>query len=205
MRARPRASLGSLVDVVRTSSARPDADDSTTPAAPPVVAVVVTHNPGKWFAEALGGLAAQDYPALETLVIDAASETAVAGSVADILPRAHVKRIDGNPGYGAAANEAIPIVKGAAFYLLCHDDVALNPDAVRVMVEEAFKSNAGVVGPKLVRWDEPRQLAAVGLARHAASLRHDPAGRIGRDPSSGGEARASLAPHGSAGRRRPHR
>ncbi|MGH9118693.1 MAG: glycosyltransferase [Acidimicrobiales bacterium] len=152
------------MDVVRTSSARPATADATTPAAPPVVAVVVTHNPGRWFADSLAALAAQDYPALETLVIDAASDSDVAGAVAKILPRAHVKRIDANPGFGAAANAAIPIVKGAAFYLLCHDDVALSTDAVRVMVEEAFKSNAGVVGPKLVRWDEPRQLAAVGLA-----------------------------------------
>jgi GT2 family glycosyltransferase len=153
------------VEVVRTSSARPDADDTATPAAPPVVAVVVTHNPGEWFGEALRSLAEQDYPDLEMLVVDAASDSAtdVATRVARVSPTARVKRIETNPGYGAAANEAIPLVSGAAFYLLCHDDVALGPEGVRVMVEQALKFNAGVVGPKLVKWDDPRQLAAVGL------------------------------------------
>jgi hypothetical protein len=31
------------------------------------------------------------------------------------------------------------------------------------MVEEAYRSNAGVVGPKLVDWEAPRQLEAVGM------------------------------------------
>ena len=35
------------------------------------------------------------------------------------------------------------MVEGAAFYLLCHDDVALDPDAVHKLVEESFRSNAG--------------------------------------------------------------
>ncbi len=48
-------------------------------------------------------------------------------------------------------------------FLLCHDDVALATDVVRVMVEELFRSNAGIVGPKLTDWDEPRRLQHVGL------------------------------------------
>ena len=35
--------------------------------------------------------------------------------------------------------------------------------AIRVLVAELFRSNAGIVGPKLVDWDEPRQLQHVGL------------------------------------------
>ncbi len=66
------------------------------------------------------------------------------------------------PGFGAAANEVIEVVDGAAFYLLCHDDVAPDPDAVRLLVEEAFRSNAAVVGPKLVDWDDPQRLLQVG-------------------------------------------
>ena len=56
----------------------------------------------------------------------------------------------------------IEVVDGAAFYLLCHDDVAPAPDAVRLLVEEAFRSNAAVVGPKLVDWDDPQRLLQVG-------------------------------------------
>ena len=41
------------------------------PAAPAVVAVVVTCDPGSWFEQALASLADQDYPNLSVLVIDA--------------------------------------------------------------------------------------------------------------------------------------
>ena len=52
------------------------------------------------------------------------------------------------------------MVEGAAFFLLLHDDVALDPDAVHKLVEESFRSNAGVVSPKFVNWDDPRHPAA---------------------------------------------
>ena len=47
------------------------------------------------------------------------------------------------------------MVEGAAFFLLCHDDVALDPDAVHKLVEESFRSNAGVVSPKFVQLGRP--------------------------------------------------
>ena len=56
------------------------------------------------------------------------------------------------------------MVDGAAYYLLCHDDVALDPDAVHLLVEEAFRSNAGIVSPKVVSWDDPELLVHVGMS-----------------------------------------
>ena len=49
------------------------------------------------------------------------------------------------------------------FFLICHDDVAPEPGALRLMVEELYRSNAGAVGPKLVDWDDSSVLQAVGL------------------------------------------
>ena len=40
---------------------------------PPVVAVVVASDPALWFEGCLEALAAQDYPNLDVLVVDAAS------------------------------------------------------------------------------------------------------------------------------------
>ncbi|HZT65584.1 MAG TPA: glycosyltransferase family 2 protein [Acidimicrobiales bacterium] len=134
------------------------------PQAPPVVAVVVTADPGPWLQETLAGLAAQDYPNLSVLVIDAASSQDPTPRVASVLPGAYVRRLDTPVGYAAAANEALHVVEGAAFLLHCHDDVALDPDAVRQLVEEAYRSNAGVLGPKLVAWDDPSRLLQVGMA-----------------------------------------
>jgi GT2 family glycosyltransferase len=126
---------------------------------------VVAHDPGWWFEEVLESIRAQDYPSVSVLVVDTASDDgeAVRRRLAAVLPEAHLRRLDTDPGFAAAADEVLVAVQGAAFHLFCHDDVRLAPDAVRVMVEEAFRSNAGVVGPKLVQWSDPRRLLSVGM------------------------------------------
>ena len=112
----------------------------------------------------MAAVAGQDYPNLSVLVIDAASQPELKPRVAHAAPGAFVRRLQTNDGFGAAANELLEVVEGAAFYLLCHDDVAPAPEVVRLMVEEAFRSNAAVVGPKLVAWDDPRRFLQLGEA-----------------------------------------
>ncbi len=160
------------LDGIEPDALEPEPDDSedvdrtidTEPAAPPVVAVVVTTGQGPYLDVALASLAAQDYPALSVLVVDAASDTDTASRIAAQLPSAYVRRLPENVGFAAAANEALGSVEGATFLLFCHDDIALDPDAVRVMVEETYRSNAGIVGPKLVDYDDPDVLLEVGMA-----------------------------------------
>ena len=131
---------------------------------PAVVAVVVTTDPGPWFDEALCSLATQDYEELSVLVLATSGDaTEITERVGRVLPDAFVRHLPGRPGYAAATNEALAMVEGAAFYLLCHDDVALDPDAVHRLVEESFRSNAGVVSPKFVNWDDPSILLHVGM------------------------------------------
>lgn len=139
-----------------------DAPVATPSTAPAVVAVVVARDPGPWFEDSMRALAAQDYPNLSLLVIDAASTEPVKPRVARSAPGAFVRRLESDPGFGAAANEVIEVVEGAVFYLFCHDDVAPAPDAVRRLLEEGYRSNAAVVGPKLVDWDDPRRLLQMG-------------------------------------------
>jgi len=126
--------------------------------APPVVAVVVASDPGPWFEECLEALGAQDYPNLDVLVVDAASHEELTARVAAVLPRAFILRQSERRGFSAAANEALGAVEGASHLLICHDDVAPAPDAVRYLVGETYRSNAGIVGPKLVEWDAPDRL-----------------------------------------------
>ena len=75
--------------------------------------------------------------------------------------------------FGRAVNEALTLVEGASHFLLCHDDVALAPDTVRLLVEEAYRSNAGIATPKYVRWNEPDRLVAVGRASDKVGVVHD--------------------------------
>ena len=142
------------------------------PQAPSVVAVVVAMDPGEWLEETLAALGAQDYPNLSVLVLDAGRGEDPTPRIAAVLPDAFVRKVTGHPGFGEAANEALVAVEGAAFYLFCHDDVAPDPDAVRLMVEEALRSNAGIVGPKLVQWERPERLSDVGLAVNKLGAGH---------------------------------
>ncbi len=132
--------------------------------APPVVAVIVARDPGSWFEQTLAALAAQDYPELSVLVLDTGSDPELSARVAAVVPGAFVRRLPAGTGYAAACNEAMGMVEGASHYLFCHDDVAPDPDAVRLLVEESFRSNAAVTAPKLVCWDDPRRLLHVGMS-----------------------------------------
>ncbi|HXQ75609.1 MAG TPA: glycosyltransferase family 2 protein [Acidimicrobiales bacterium] len=132
--------------------------------APAVVAVIVTCDPGPWFIETLRAFASQEYPELSVLVLDAGSAEDPTALVAAELPGAFVRLLGVNRGFGASANEALTMVEGASHFLFCHDDVAPAPDAVHQLVEESYRSNAGVVAPKLVSWDDPERLLHVGMA-----------------------------------------
>lgn len=134
------------------------------PTAPPVVTVVVAHDPGPWFEECLAAIGEQDYPNLSVLVIDAASATDLTPRVAAVLPSAYVRRIDSNAGFGVSANEVLEVVEGASHFVFAHDDVAPDADAIRLMVEESYRSNAAIVAPKIVSWSDTAVLISVGLS-----------------------------------------
>lgn len=132
-------------------------------AAPPVEVVVVAHEPGDWFDEALHSIVAQDYPRFETVILAAGQSEVIRERVEAIAPRATVREVDERAGYGRSANEMLAEGDRPAFYFFCHDDVALAPDTLRLLVEEALRSNASVVGPKLVDWDRPEEILDAGL------------------------------------------
>jgi GT2 family glycosyltransferase len=177
-----------------------EGDQEPATIAPPVVAVVVAHEPTPWLDECLRSLTSQDYPNLSILVIENAGEVAhkekdrarspvgvgatsspsdsapahddgITPRVAAIDPDVYVHRLDGNSGFGPAANQVLELVEGAAFFAFCHDDVALAPTAIRAMVEEAFRSNAGITTPKVVKWDDPTRLLYVGETADKTGVR----------------------------------
>ena len=143
-----------------------------TVVAPPVVASMVVYRPGPWFVESLQALAAQTYPQLQTLFLVVGThdgdgegiDTDLTELIHSVLPQAVVRHIEGNPGFGLVSNEVARLVDGeGGFFCLLHDDVALEPEAIERLIEETYRSNAGLVGPKLVEWDDPTILQSVGL------------------------------------------
>ena len=126
-----------------------------------MLAVVVAHRPGEWFRETLESLALQDYGPLSVAVVDAAG-SGIGPRVAEVLADATVIDAAGASGFSEAANAVLSADLHADFLLVCHDDVALAPDAVRTLVVEALRSNAGIVGPKIVEWDRPETIRHAG-------------------------------------------
>ncbi|MCP3938658.1 MAG: glycosyltransferase family 2 protein, partial [Actinomycetia bacterium] len=150
------------IDATRPTGS-PVAAAASRDATPSVTAVVVAHEPGEWFSETLDSIVTQDYPRLGLLVIDAAGDSLLAERVKAVAPGATIVDAGDTTGFAAAANAALDTGIDPAFMLVCHDDVALEPDVVRILVTESLRSNAGITGPKLVEWDRPEQLQHVGF------------------------------------------
>ncbi len=142
--------------------------------APPVVTAMVVHQPGPWFDEVLQSLANQDYSAvshvffLTSQVINQNADTSASQllmkKIQTVLPESIVRIVEGNPGFGVLINEIQRIVEGSkGLFCVMHDDVLLEPSTISQLVHEMLVTNASIVGPKLVQWDNPTILKSVGL------------------------------------------
>ncbi|MEZ5259732.1 MAG: glycosyltransferase, partial [Ilumatobacteraceae bacterium] len=120
------------------------------------------HQPDEQFETTLVSLRDQDYPNLRHLFLVTDGDEATKARILAVLPDALVRLLKDNPGFPAAANRVLKLIEGQGFFCFCHDDVVLDPDAMSRLVEELYRSNAGIVGPKLVDWDDPRVVVSVG-------------------------------------------
>ncbi len=130
---------------------------------PPIVAVVIIDRVSNDLERTLESVAAQDYPNLSFLVIDAADGEPITETVARVLPDAYLHRMPQRLGRANAANKATELVTGASFYLFVTVGNELESNVTSALVEELYRSNAGIVGPKVVDADDPRRLRSVGM------------------------------------------
>ena len=148
-------------------------DPAPRPPTPTVLAVLVAGDPGPSLDVVMAGLASQDHPRLEALVVDAGTppaatwESPLVERVGRLLPGSTIARMEGNPGFGAAVAAGLTARTGVtppSFLLLLADDVLLVDTAVRRMVEHALESNAGIVGAKVLVHDGSRTLDDLGAS-----------------------------------------
>lgn len=136
-----------------------DSPDGSAPV-PSVVAVLVARGEAPHLELALAALRDTDYPDLTVLVI-AATDTELRARVAAVMPSAFVRTTEAR-GFAQGANEALETVAGAPFLVFLHDDTICDPAALRLLVEEAYRSNAAIVGPKVVDVERREILREVG-------------------------------------------
>ena len=139
-----------------------------TPRRPPTVLVVlVVHDAEPWLRDTLRALAAQTHRPLAVLAVDSASRDGSRAILEQALGPKRVLVLDEGAGVAGAVAAALELsaAREADHLLILHDDTALDPDAVARLVEASALEGVervGVVGPKVVDWDNPRILREVG-------------------------------------------
>ncbi|MEC8391425.1 MAG: glycosyltransferase, partial [Actinomycetota bacterium] len=137
---------------------------------PPVRIAVVAHKENDWFQESVASFANLNYLDKQLTVLTTGQMEWVEPIVSQYFPDAEILEVDPEAGLGANFNAVLSNHDEPAFYLFCHHDVALAPDALRLMVEESYRSNAAVVGPKIVNWERPNELLDVGNVMNSLAV-----------------------------------
>jgi len=159
--------------MVTTTADRPATDDAVR--TPSVLAVLVVRDGSRWLRECLKSLAAQRYPRFGVVAVDNASTDGSREALVQALGERRVLGLDEDRGIAGALRAAseLPAAQAADHLLIVHDDTTLAPDAVARLVETAEGihgvERVGVVGPKVVDWEDPRILREVGDKLCAAS------------------------------------
>ncbi len=134
------------------------------PETPQVQVIVVAEHAGTKLSEVLLSLGDQSYDEIEVTVLNATGDDTLPSRMMGKHPFAVWVEMSRDQGFASLANWALDNVDESTspFILIMRDDTALAPGAVSYLVEEMFRSNAGIVGPKLVDWNDPSKLLAVG-------------------------------------------
>ena len=151
--------------ITTTADRSPAADAVRIPS---VLVALVTHDAARWLRECLQSLAAQTHPRLGVVAVDNGSTDDTRELLVHALGEGRVVALEANRGLAGAlrAVSELPAAQAADYLLILHDDTAIAPDAVARLVDaaEGIKGveRVGVVGPKVVDWEDPRVLREVG-------------------------------------------
>jgi GT2 family glycosyltransferase len=141
---------------------------SRTRKAPSVLVILVVKDGEAWVRGTLAALSKQRYPRLGVIAVDNGSSDGSGQILRTMLGDPRVVSLPTNVGFPAAIAEGLRRAGNAAdadYLLLLHDDAILSPGSLARMVETAERiEGVGVVGPKVVDWDDPTILREVGLS-----------------------------------------
>jgi GT2 family glycosyltransferase len=154
--------------MARTDTRAADTASPATPLErPSVLVVLVVRNGARWLRQCLRGLSRQSHPRVGVLALDNASTDGSADLLEQALGTSRVIRLTEDAGFAGAVREALrtDIAGQADYILLLHDDTVLAPDSIAGLVEAAERiEGAGIVGPKILDWDQPRLLRSIGMS-----------------------------------------
>ena len=132
---------------------------------PSVLVVLVVKDGAEWLPRCLHGLSRQTYPRLGVIAIDNGSTDESVNLLEGTLGAARVIPLNRNLGFPGAVAAALrsDVAQQSDYVLLMHDDTVLAPNAVANLVAAAERiDGVGVVGPKVLDWEEPQVLREIG-------------------------------------------
>src|SRR5215212_1777313 len=175
-----------------------------------VVAVLVAHDGERWLPRALRSLAEQTRRPDVVVAVDTGSTDASAELLRAALGADAVVPAPRRTGFGAAValgldhaatrfqNTGDP-PPAAGWVWLLHDDCAPDPRALEHLLDVGTGSaRVGVVGPKLVAWDDPTRLLEVGVTVSRGGRREDTLDGAVRDQGQH-DGRSDVLAVGTAG------
>ena len=133
----------------------------------PSVLVVLLVRDDERLPQCLMGLAKQTHPRIGVLAVDNGSADGSQQLLNATLGPGRVIRLPASTGFGEAVAVALrsEIAHQADYVLLLHDDTLMEPQAVAGLVEAAERiDGVGVVGPKVLDWEQPQVIREIGLS-----------------------------------------
>ena len=134
---------------------------------PSVLVVLVVKDGAEWLPRSLRGLSQQTYPRLGVIAIDNGSTDQSVDLLEGTLGAARVIPLNRNLGFPGAVAAALrsDVAQQSDYVLLMHDDTVLAPNAVANLVAAAERiDGVGVVGPKVLDWEESQVLREIGYS-----------------------------------------
>jgi len=128
-----------------------------------VLAVVVVHNGRPFLRDTFRGLAGQTRAIDDVLIVDTGSTDGSADWARTRLGTDAILAVRGQ--FGRAVMSALRDERSAEmdWLWLLHDDSAPEPEALeRLLAEAEARPGAGILGPKLVGWNDTQRLQEVG-------------------------------------------
>jgi len=131
-----------------------------------VLVLLVATDGARWLPETLRGLRAQKHRPIKIIAVDNASTDGSGDMLTKAFGERRVVTLERRVGYGRALAAALKVAAERSMeadaFLLLHDDTCLDPGAIEQMIEALGEDNVGIVGCKLLDWDDRDVLQDIG-------------------------------------------
>ncbi|HJR18348.1 MAG TPA: glycosyltransferase family 2 protein [Actinomycetota bacterium] len=132
-----------------------------------VLVLLVATNGDPWLREVIEGIRNQTHDDITVIAVDNASTDTSRKLLDKAFGRDNVVRLERRVGYGRALAAALKVVAERAIpadaFLILHDDAVMDAGTIEAMLDAMSHERVGIVGAKLVEYDEPEKLQEVGL------------------------------------------